>query len=105
VPDWERRAVAWLFDLCPPDYRGYDVLRRQPVALAHLAAATVAASAQAAEHALRTARHELRDVMTPEAIEAALHAFERERHRLDAAARAVDLVGRALRGERWAARL
>ena len=35
-PEWERSAVAWLFDLCPPDYRAHDVLRRYPVVLARL---------------------------------------------------------------------
>ena len=27
VPGWEESAGAWLLDLCPPDYRGYPVLR------------------------------------------------------------------------------
>ena len=30
APDWERTAVAWLFDLVPPDYRAHEVLRRYP---------------------------------------------------------------------------
>jgi hypothetical protein len=38
-------------------------------------------------------------------MDAAIAAYERERIRLQAAARAVDLVARALRGQRWAARL
>ena len=38
APDWERTAVAWLFDLCPPDYRAHEVLRRYPVLLARFAA-------------------------------------------------------------------
>ncbi|MFZ0531016.1 MAG: hypothetical protein WAL91_10840, partial [Propionicimonas sp.] len=38
APDWERTAVAFLFDCCPADYRGYPVLRRHPVVLARFAA-------------------------------------------------------------------
>ena len=40
APEWERSAVAWLFDLCPPDYRAHEVLRRHPVVLAREAAAS-----------------------------------------------------------------
>jgi hypothetical protein len=105
APDWERSAVAWLFDQCPPDYRAYDVLRRHPVVLAHLAGLSLAAAADGAERGLRTARHDLRAEVGPDVIEATLSAYERERHRLRAAAVGAELLGRALRGERWAARL
>src|SRR3712207_8593651 len=37
APDWEHTAVAWLFDLVPPDYRAHEVLRRYPVLLARFA--------------------------------------------------------------------
>lgn len=97
--------MAWLFDQCPPDYRGYDVLRRHPVVLAHVAAASLAAAVDGAERGLRTVRHDLRDAAEPETIDAAVSAYERERHRLRRAAVAAELVGRALRGERWAPRL
>jgi hypothetical protein len=43
APDWERTAVAYLFDCCPPDLRGYEVLRRHPPVLARFAAVFVAA--------------------------------------------------------------
>ena len=39
-PDWEQAAAEWLIDLCPPDFRGYPVLRRHPSALAWLAGST-----------------------------------------------------------------
>jgi hypothetical protein len=110
VPDpladgWEQRASIWLFDHCPPDYRGYDVLRRHPVVLAHVARASIAASVDAAESGLRTARHDLRDAVPQETVEAAVAAYEHERLRLREAATAADLIWRALRGERWAPRL
>jgi hypothetical protein len=110
VPDpsidgWERHGVAWLFDQCPPDYRGYDVFRRHPIVLAHVAKASLAAAVEAAEAGVRTVRHDLRALVPPETIDAAVAAYEHERHRLRAASVAADLIWRALRGERWAARL
>ena len=105
VGGWERRAVGWLFDLCPADYRAYDVLRRHPVVLARFAAGHCAAAIDAAHRGLATARAELRDLLPPEAIEATVETYEREGARLAAAARGVDLVGRALRGERFPPRL
>lgn len=110
VPDpaldgWERHAVAWLFDQCPPDYRGYDVFRKHPIVLAHVAKASLAAAVEAADTGMRSARHDLRDVATPETVDAAIAAYEHERHRLRAACTAAELIWRALRGERWAAQL
>ena len=105
APDWERSAVAWLLDLCPPDYRAHEVLRRHPVILARFAAEHVAAGVAAAKQGLATARAELRDLVPPEAIDAAVAAYEREGDRLAAAGRSVAAVAAALRGERWVPRL
>ena len=105
APDWERSAVAWLFDLCPPDYRAHEVLRRHPVVLARFAAQHVAAGVQAARDGLRTVRDELRGVVTPEVVEAAIAAYDREGRRLVAAGRQVELVTQALSGKRWVPRL
>ncbi|WP_346619044.1 hypothetical protein [Blastococcus montanus] len=105
APDWERTAVAWLFDLVPPDYRAHEVLRRYPVLLARFAADHVSAGLEAARTGWRTVRVELADQLPPDAIEAAITAYEREGARLAAAARGVEVVGGALRGERWVPRL
>jgi hypothetical protein len=105
TPEWERSAVAWLFDQCPPDYRGYDVLRRHPLVLARFAAAALDGATAAVDAGLRTLRSELSGRVTPETVEAAVAAYERERHRLRGARVAADVVERALRGERWAPRL
>jgi hypothetical protein len=105
APDWERTAVAWLFDLVPPDYRSHEVLRRYPVLLARFAGDHVAAGLAAARTGWRTVRVELADQLPPDAIEAAMVAYEREGARLAAAARGVDVVAGALRGERWVPRL
>jgi hypothetical protein len=105
APDWERTAVAWLFDLVPPDYRAHEVLRRYPVLLARFAGDHVAAGLEAARTGWRTVRVELADQLPADAIEAAMTAYEREGTRLSAAARGVEVVGGALQGERWVPRL
>ena len=103
--DWEISATAWLFDQCPADYRGYDVLRRQPLVLARFAATACDAAVEAADQGLRVVRTELRGRVAPEAVDDAVATYERERHRARTARYAVDLVERALRGERWVPRL
>ena len=105
TPDWERSAVAWLFDLCPPDYRGYDVLRRHPVVLARFAAGHVGAAREAVRHGMGTARAELRGLVPPAVVDAAVAVYEREGDRLAATARAVDLVAGALAGTRYRPKL
>ena len=102
---FERTAAAWLFDLCPPDYRAHDVLRRHPVVLARFAAEHVAAGVMAAREGLARARADLADVVPPEVVAAAVAAYEREGDRLAAPARAVGLVEEALRGRRFVPRL
>ncbi len=105
APDWERSAVAWLYDLCPPDYRAHEVLRRHPVLLARFAAGHVEACVEAARHGIRTVRAEMRGLVGPDVVEAAIAAYEREGRRLVAAGRQVTLVDAALRGERHVPRL
>ena len=105
APDWERSAVAWLFDLCPPDYRAHEVLRRHPVVLARFAAQHVASAVEAARTGLRTLRRDLKGVVAPEVVEAAIGAYDREGRRLVAVGRQVALVDAALRGERHVPRL
>lgn len=105
APDWERSAIGWLLDLCPPEYRAHEVLRRHPVVLARFAAGHVAAAVEAARNGIRTARAELRGVVPGEVIEAAIAAYEREGRRLLAVGREVALVDAALRGERHVPRL
>jgi hypothetical protein len=94
---FEETAVAWLLDVVPPDYRLYGVLRRYPVALAQLARHHVHACADGARQGYRTARAELAGPLPPHALNSVLAAYRREGRRLAAAAKAVDLVERALR--------
>jgi hypothetical protein len=105
APEWVRTAVGWLLDLCPPEYRRYDVLRKHPPVLARFAAHHVHAGVEASRRGLATARAELRDVVPPEAMDAALDAYQREGARLLAVSRSVALVEDALRGKRFVRRL
>lgn len=98
-PDFERTAVAWLLEVVPPDYRLHGVLIRHPVALAALARHHLAACVTGARDGYRCARTELAGALPPAGITAVLAAYQAEGRRLVATARAVDLVGRALRGE------
>jgi len=97
--------VAWLLDVIPPDYRVHGVLRRHPIALAALARHHLAACVEGARRGYRSARTELGDVLPPQGIDAVLAAYNAEGSRLVETARAVDLVGRGLRGEVFAPQL
>jgi hypothetical protein len=105
APGWERSAVAWLLDQCPPDFRGYPVLQRYPVALARLAGHHVDAGLQAGQRGLATFRAELADDLPATAMAWLLEALEAEQARLIAARRAIGLIEDALRGRRYVPRL
>ncbi|UER54091.1 hypothetical protein HJG43_05505 [Kineosporiaceae bacterium SCSIO 59966] len=103
--EWRSRAVGWLLDLCPADYRGHPVLARHPVALARLAAHHVEAGLEAQRRARATARERLGDVLPPGAMAEVLEVLDVEQARLLAARRGVELVETALRGQRFVPRL
>ena len=105
APAWERTAVAWLLDLCPPEFRSYPVLRRHDVVLARFAVLHVEACQAAVRRGLSEARAALRDVADPDTVEAAIKTWHAEDARLLAERRAVGLVEEALRGRRFVARL
>ena len=105
APAWERTATAWLLDICPPEFRSYQVLRRHDVVLARFAVLHVEACQAAVRRGLSEARSELRDVTDPDTVEAAVETWHREAARLLAERRAVGLVEEALRGRRFVARL
>jgi hypothetical protein len=105
APGWERTAVNWLLDICPPEYRGYEVLRRHDVVLARFAVLHVEACQAAVRRGLSEARSALRDVADPDTVEAAVDTWQAEAARLIAERRAVGLVEEALRGRRFVARL
>jgi hypothetical protein len=105
---WERRAIGWLYDLCPPDHRAYRVLSQWPVLLARVAREHVEAGAEACRRGAATARADLRAMnvdFPPEGVDALLDMYEREGLRLDTAARGVALVERALAGHQFIRKL
>ena len=102
---FEHTAVTWLLDVVPPDYRLHGVLLRHPLALAALARHHVAACVAGARQGYRTARAELGPDLPPGGVAAVLDAYQSEGRRLVATAHAVDLVGRALHGEKFVPQL
>ena len=105
VPDWEATAANWLLDHCPPEYRGYAVMRRHVVVLARFAALHIDASQAAAKRGISDARVTLRDAIAAEVIESAILAWQREDARLQALRREVRLVEEALHGRRFVRRI
>lgn len=103
--DFERTALAWLYDHCPPDLRGYPVLARRPVALAWIVERHQAAAAGALREGLATVRAELGELLGEPALTEVLGVFPREAERAEAAARSARLIGQALGGRRWVPRL
>jgi hypothetical protein len=65
----------------------------------------VAAGIEAARAGWRTVRVDLADDLPADAMAAAITAYEREGAKLSAAARGIEVVAGALRGERWVPRL
>ncbi|NYI03214.1 hypothetical protein [Allostreptomyces psammosilenae] len=105
APDWERTAVNWLFDLCPPEYRRHTTLRRHPVLLARMARQHVESAVQAARRGYSTARMELAERVPPQTVEELMRVYEHEGARLVSLTRQVQLVEDALNGVRWRPRL
>lgn len=102
---WEPRAVAYLLDLAPGDFRTEPLYARQPRLLAWRVQGLVDAQLQSARAAYSRARAELRVDATPEVVAEMLQALEREGAGLLARRREVDLIGRALRGEAFVPRM
>jgi hypothetical protein len=100
---WVDRAVGWLLDQAPADYRTYPVLRRQPVVLGWLVAQHVDGMVDTTRAAYRVARQDLGEhgVPVPEVLE----LLETEGARLLALQRSVHLVADALGGRRFVPRL
>ena len=105
APDWERTAVNWLLDICPPEYRSYPALRRHVVVLARFAVLHVEAQQLATRRGLSEIRGDLRDVADEAVVEAAVQTFQLEDARLLAVRREVGLVEEALRGRRYRVRM
>jgi len=104
-PGWEDKAVAWLLDHCPPDYRGYAGWRKNLVALAWLAGRHIEGQVGAMRQAYRDARVEIGPHVSTEALAEIMAALEAEGLRLVAARRSAVLILEALQGKRFVPRL
>jgi hypothetical protein len=105
TPGWEERAVLWLLDQCPPDYRSYAGWRRHPIALAWLAGRHLDGQVVAMREAWREARVAIGPDVPPEALAEILTQIEKEGMRLRAAGRSAALLHEALQGKVFAPRL
>ena len=105
APDWERTAVSFLLDCCPPDFRAYQVLRRHPVVLARFAAEFVTGQHRTAREGLAAVRTALAGTVTPEVVQAAAEVWLAQEARLRRTLRAVALVEDAIRGRVFVPRL
>ena len=105
TPGWEDKAVLWLLDHCPPDYRGYAGWRKNPVALAWLANRHIDGQVSAMRQAYREARVELGERVTTEALAEIMAHLEAEGLRLVAAKRSAALLLEAMQGKRFIPRL
>lgn len=94
---WVATAESYLLDCCPPHYREYQVLRRCPVVLAHLAKEFVASQLVASRCALTGLRASLMGGVDASVAGRAAQVMWREEMRLRRVAQEVDLVENALR--------
>ncbi|MFN8077385.1 MAG: hypothetical protein U0Q15_18465 [Kineosporiaceae bacterium] len=104
APQWRHRAAAHLLDACPPEYRGYPVVVRQPAVLGWLAVRHVHAAREAALQALAQARAQLHGVVPPAVIDDVVAVLEAETARLGEQLASVTEVATALMADARAAR-
>jgi len=93
--EWIQAAVAWMLDRCPPEYRSYPVLRRQPAVLARCAAWHVQAQEQAVRQGLAAARRELAG-QGAAVVDETLMMLENELTRVQLVGRSVAAVEHAI---------
>jgi hypothetical protein len=102
---WQERAVAFLLDVAPAEFRTEPLYRRQPIVLAWRVRGVIDAQLDAARASYARARADLRDHVSPEVVAETLQALEREGAGLLARHREVELIGEALRGGSFVPRL
>lgn len=102
---WLRSAETYLLDCCPPEYRGYQVLRRHPVVLARLAREFVASQLVATRTGLTGLRTSLAGFVDTLTVDQAAQVLQQEDARLVRVARGVDLIEQALRDVRFTPKL
>lgn len=105
APGWEATATEFLLDCCPPDYRGYGVLRRHPVVLARFATEHLDGQRIASRSGLTRLRIDLTDRVPPPVLTSAIAVWQEQAAATERRQQAVELVERALRGTVFVRRL
>ncbi|MFD9947661.1 hypothetical protein ACFWYW_46655 [Nonomuraea sp. NPDC059023] len=94
---WPDKAIDWLLEAMPPDYRKHRaVLAKHPVQLARSAYEHAVRARNAMQESYRGAAVDLRDQLPPEAITKVLDVHRAELARLAELQQAIEHVGRAL---------
>jgi hypothetical protein len=96
---FESSAVRWLLTLIPEGLAADRVFTDYPATLLHGARWQLVARYTATRDAYRTLRTDMGERVPPHGIDALLIVYRDEGIRLEATARALDLVRRAMRGE------
>ena len=96
---WEHRAIGYILDALPPNYRDHQSgdIRQYPAALAAMARHHLRACWAGLRGGYRIARTELGPSLPPEAIPAVLEVYRREGARLYELGRAVRVLEPELR--------
>jgi hypothetical protein len=99
--DWQAKAIAWLYEQIPPEWRRHDEYWQQhPRLLARLAKHTAFAQLEEIRRGYSTARVDLRDV-DPHVRDELLAVYATEGERIKTLQRTVQLLADALGGVRW----
>lgn len=77
---WQVKAISWLLDRCPSEFRTYEVFRTQPAALSYVTHFHLEHQVEAIRDAYRSAR--TTSNLKPEPLEELLAALEHEGARL-----------------------
>ncbi|MCE1174852.1 MAG: hypothetical protein LWW77_09640 [Propionibacteriales bacterium] len=105
VDGWERAAVAFLLECCPPVLSEAGLPRRYPVVLAHLAMGYLDGQRATSVDLLAGLRAGLAGQVEPDVVAAAVDALQLMEARLTRVRREAGLVAGALRGEVYRPRL
>lgn len=105
APDWESSAHRWLLDLCPPEYRLHEQLRRHLVVLARFAVLHVEGGVVAVRRGIAETRTTFAGLLDEPGIDAVVLTWQAEEARLLGLRRSARLVEEAARGRRFRARL
>ena len=101
APGWLKTVETFLLEVTPPEYRGYQVLRRHPVVLVRLACSHVEAQLVATRKGIGEVRADLAGHVDASTATRAVDVLLAEEARLTRVLRSVHLVEDALHDVRF----